>query len=285
MAGLFNGKQKVSVKERWRYTADSTIWRIIVSDEGYFVCEDRSKERKAVSFFCIDHNTGKVLWKNLTMTEPWWTGIEAVYKNYVFFHEFTTPDMPDHKKIHVYDVLTGKELWRNDEAKFLFAANNSVFTVRDLFEKRIFSELDIATGTFKGEVQPQYLDTLRVALPDPVLQAQFPNIIDHTRPANESIRQALEKATGKAKNVIMVELLEYNGLFLIGFYDNHSMDPEHPDVNQHLVIIDAERMAVLYSEIITLGVNAPIPDTFFCSGNTIFLVKDKNSLISLEIQL
>ena len=283
MSGLFGRRRENLVIENWRFTANSVIWRVVISDDGYFVCEDRDKDSKSVSFSCVERMTGKVMWRDLRLSEPWWTGVEAVHKNYVFFHEYATPDMPDHKKIQAHSLLTGERIWQNDNEKFLFAANESVFTVRELFERRVFSQLDLATGAYKGELQPEFLDSLRSTVLPLEVTAAFPAIVDPLRMNDPRMKRVIEKATVKAKNVILVELLRSDFYNVIGFYDNRSQDSDHPDVNQYVAIIDSRSETISYFDTISIGVSAPIPDTFFSVENHIYLVKDKKILTSLEL--
>jgi hypothetical protein len=280
---LFGRGHRTSIKIRWKYVAENCIWRIIISDNGYFVCEDRDKDKKNVSFFCLEQATGREIWKNLRFEEGWWIGIEAAYRNYVFFHEYATPDMPDHKKIHTFDLLTGKELWHNSEEKYLFAAEDSVFAAKDLFERRIFHELDITTGVVKKEVDADYIGKKRESIQEPAVPAVFPSMIDPFYPPEGEVKNAIEKATSKAKNIVLVEFLEHKGLHIIGFYDNLSANPDIPKLEQLLVVVDPQKDSVIFREIIASDVNAPIPDTFLCSGNSIFLVKNKKQLTALEI--
>ncbi|MFI5253663.1 MAG: DUF4905 domain-containing protein [Bacteroidota bacterium] len=280
---LFKSSRHKTIKIGWQYIAQHSIWRIIISDEGYFVCEDRDKENKSVSFFCLEQATGKIMWKDLRFEEPWWIGIEACYKEYLFFHEFATPDMPDHKKIHAHNLRTGERLWRNTEERFLFAANDAVFTSKDLFERRIFRELDIATGEFRGEVDVQRVNSVRDSLPEPVLQVQFPSILNPVLLQHEQMKASVAHATSKTKYVALIEFLEHEGLHIIGYYDNISSIPDNPQLEQCLVVIDPSLQKIIYNDHITSGVMAPIPDTFFCSGSNIYLVKDKNILTALEI--
>jgi hypothetical protein len=282
---LFKRNQRSTIKERWRYTAKNSIWRVILSDEGFFVCEDRDKDKKDVSFFCIEQQTGKVMWKDLQFEEKWWIGIEAVHQKYVFFHEYATPDMPDHKKVHAFDLLTAKDLWHNLDDKYLFAANESVYTCKDLFERRVFHERDIATGEVRNEVDADYISSVMKSVPEPNLPITFPSITHPLNIKEEKVKAAMEKAVSKAKNIAFVEFLEHNGLYIFGFYDNLSTIPDKPQLAQYLVILDSRNDAVIYNEIIASDVNAPIPDTFFCSGNNLFLVKDKKTLTALEMLL
>lgn len=120
---------------------------------------------------------------------------------------------------------------------------------------------------------------------EPDIPASFPSITHQLNAKDEKSKKAIEKAISKTKNVALIEFLEHHGLYIIGFYDNLSVRPDEPKLDQYLVIIDPKNDTAIYKEKITSDVNAPIPDTFFCSGNNIYLVKEKKILTALEILL
>ncbi|MBS4028163.1 MAG: DUF4905 domain-containing protein, partial [Ignavibacteriales bacterium] len=88
MLNLFSKKQ---LRPVWQYTCDGILWRLKVSNNRLILGEDRNTEAKTVSYFCVEETTGKILWKNLKFDEPFWIGINAVYNNVAYFHEYESP--------------------------------------------------------------------------------------------------------------------------------------------------------------------------------------------------
>ena len=91
---LFSTKKKETIAPIWEFTARGIIWRLLLSENGFFVGEERNLESKTVSFFCLDQRSGSPLWNDRTFPEHWWISLEATHKNIVFIHEFVSPDMP-----------------------------------------------------------------------------------------------------------------------------------------------------------------------------------------------
>src|SRR5713101_5946050 len=101
------------IRVAWQYTTGGKLWRLYPSASGRIVVEDRDVERKKVSFTCLDQMTGRVLWTDLQFAEKWWITIDSIYHDVLFLHEYATPDMPEHKKIHAVDVESGRLSWSN----------------------------------------------------------------------------------------------------------------------------------------------------------------------------
>ena len=76
------------------------------------------------------------------MEEKYWIGIEKIYQDKIIFHHFAKPDMPEHKKIIVYDILENKILWQNNDYTFLTILEDKVYAFRKKFEGRDVYILD-----------------------------------------------------------------------------------------------------------------------------------------------
>ncbi len=94
-----------SIKKNYSFSNKREIWRLIPSQSGYLVIEERNMKSKEVFFNCLKLDDGKIYFKNFQLDEKFWIGIEAVSKNIIFFHKFRKPDMPGHKGIYAFDIL------------------------------------------------------------------------------------------------------------------------------------------------------------------------------------
>ena len=99
------------MKRTVAYVPGGTVWRVHPAVNGRLVGEHRDTEHRKVSFFALSFPEGKPLWKDLTVEEQWWTGIDRVEGDLLFIHGFVSPDMPMHRGITVVDIPTGKQLW------------------------------------------------------------------------------------------------------------------------------------------------------------------------------
>lgn len=278
--------QKKQLKPTWSYTTDGVAWRLLFSETNFIVGEDRDTEKKRVSFFCLNASNGDILWRGATFGEPWWIGIEGIVHDKVFLHGFRKPDMPEHGKIITVDLGTGRELWRNNDYAFLFATDERVFAFRDLFEKRLFYELDAASGAFIREFHdpPPDLYAQKKAshgrtdfsFPEPLSEssAEFsllhPIIERHCD--TQHLRGAIEFAQSCGK-------LAYNYHVVSGHDDRHNADV----LQNRLCVVDETNGKLLYTDVLNASTLAPVPDSFFIDSSTLYYVKEKKAIIALSL--
>ncbi|HUX92187.1 MAG TPA: DUF4905 domain-containing protein, partial [Ignavibacteriaceae bacterium] len=93
----------MKIKKEYEYSNRRQIWRLIPTDSGKIIIEDRNVETKEAFFNCLDIYTGKKKFSNLQLDEKYWIGIETIYKDIIFFHKYLKPDMPGHIGIIAYD--------------------------------------------------------------------------------------------------------------------------------------------------------------------------------------
>src|SRR5689334_20968235 len=94
---LFKSRRR---KVEWSYSTKGYLWRLVPSENGLFVIEDRDVESRKVTFACLDRQTGTVLWQGLALSEQWWITVDRIHNDLLFLHEYASPDMPEQKKIY-----------------------------------------------------------------------------------------------------------------------------------------------------------------------------------------
>jgi hypothetical protein len=136
----------MNIKKLYSYSNKKQIWRLLPTDTNKLIIEERDLDKKQVFFNCLQSDTGIKIFKNFQLDEKFWIGIETIYKDVIFFHKFTKPDMPAHKGIIVFDINNQKILWQNDELNFLFVSDDKLFCFQQNFENQNYSSLDFKTG-------------------------------------------------------------------------------------------------------------------------------------------
>ena len=283
--GIFNLLTK-KLSPSWEYRTKGLLWRLFPGP-GYFVGEDRPADRQAgdndtrrVSFFCIEDQTGNVRWRDVHFDEPWWIGIEAAHQDVVFLHEFARPDMPEHKKVIALDGTSGRTLWMNDQYRFMFVHEESVYASKDLFEGRLFVELDLRTGEFVRELkdQPEYINVLReTAAAKNVSDVEFPASFS-AQPEEFAGNMSIAKLLASPQRRGDIEVLAKGPLAIVGHYRTAG---DH--LEQHLQVIDAEGNSVVYEDILARDAKAPVADTFFVRNDMLMYVKEKNTLTAVRL--
>lgn len=136
----------MKLKKTFSFTDKNQIWRLLISDSDKLIIETRDTDRKQVFFNSIDLNIYKKELRNFQLDEKFWTGIEAVYKNIIYFHEYAKPNMPEHKKIIAFDLDKKIKLWQNDDLTFLSLFDDKLYAVKKKFEGQQLFLLNYLTG-------------------------------------------------------------------------------------------------------------------------------------------
>ena len=253
------------------------------SSPGYLVGEDRDTVRKRASFFCVNDITGETYWSGKSFPEPWWIGIEAVSSTMVFLHEYATPDMPEHKKIHAVNLSTGVLAWSNQELKFLFVQGNHVYAVQDNFDKRIYFALDMTTGNIVSEVDREYLTTVQEEVRgDRFSRIEYPRLCTDESIGSE-VYQKVQFVLSRVQNPVHPEYLVTNNCLIVSYYENLSGTGDGSEFRQNLLVASLDGKKNLYLDSILSRANAPMSGSFFCIDDFFYYVREKNTLTAVNI--
>lgn len=268
----------------WVYKTEGVVWRLVPTEAGVFVGEDRLLHEKRVSFFCLDRATGSVAWERVTVGEKWWVGIEAVHRDRVFLHGFSQPDIPDRKGIVALDLTTGRPAWSNMELRYLLAADESVFASKDTFAGRVVHELDFRTGstlrTWENDpeemktavLNTQGITNTGVLFPSPFDERNFPEEVAH---------KLVHKYCPPGTVVGAIDLLEYEDMY---FYSYHEKEDQHGRLQHLLRVADKRTGSALFSESLDRNLRSATPDSFFVQDRMLYFVKDRSLLTAVAIQ-
>jgi len=250
----------------------------------YFVGEDRDIERKCVTFFCLDRVSGKTMWRDVSLHESWWTGIEKLHKHVAFFHEYVSPDLPGHKKIYAVELATGKMLWFNDELEFLFVNENSVYASKVAGDRRLFFELDLGSGASLRELDISQINTIKNAGLRGSEIVEFPSGFQQNANDASFIKAELEHALRQAHSPSSVEYLRKNGKLVVGYYDDASATEGAGMLDQNIVILDEDTDKVVYEDRVNTHLSVSLPDMFFGMGKYVYYIKGKKTVTALKIE-
>jgi hypothetical protein len=268
---------------KWIFSTQNTLWRVMFTTEGLVLGEDRNTDTKSVTFFCLNATTGKILWKDKQFTEQWWTGLEGVKGSRIFLHGFKKPDMPEHKAIICVDLDSGDELWRNNDCTFLSYQSPYVYGYRDQFERRIYHKLDEITGIcidelldlphgIEGNVSLEKTDFL------------FPQLLSDSR---KDIAQLIGRDIQEQNSVRQIEIIEIDKFLVCNIHSiNQSAKIEIPNqLTNTLYIIDVLKDTQVFSDVLNEETPYPAPDSFFIDNSTLYYIKERKSLVSLDLNL
>ncbi len=269
---------KSKIREKWSFTSDSLIWRILYEEPHCIIGECRDAERKIASFFSLDAASGSAYWHAKQFAEPWWIGIEGVENGLVFFHGYAKPDMPEHKGIEACSIVSGRTLWSNPNFVFWFSCGDKICAYRDFFEKRVSYLLNAQSG----EILEEDIDAraLRHLKEESDVQpgAQFPEPLE----GSVDIKQVSDLLGKKWNNILpeTIEFLENTEYWIIGFYIR---EEGRNWVSPHLGIVEKKTGDIAYS--IKLGEHypVPVPGLFFKVRENIYYIESQHSLHAVEL--
>jgi hypothetical protein len=249
-----------------------------------FAIEDRNTTDKNVTFLCIDRHTGKVLWQDVRLDEPWWISMGFIEGGTLILHGFSSPDMPDPKGIYALDLSTGAVKWSNGEMRPLFTGGGSIFAGRVDADDQRFFELDLAGGSIVRELDPAVLSSLRAMPSRQASPVVFPTGRDAAAgfpdPEIERLYHARLSAYERGG---LVEAINRPGALVFGIYEQIAPDPLNPSYAQRLEVLDPASGSVIYDDTLIGKTPVCVPDTFFCIDDSLYYIRERNTLCAVRL--
>lgn len=269
------------VRKLFSINQGRNIWRILLTDLGQIVLEERDVQKKEVFFSCIDRISGDFYWKDKKfLDELFWIGIEGTISKYLILHQFEKPDMPNHKKIITVDLNTGEIIWINDELTFYDLDEQYIYGYKTKFNDREFLQLSIDTGEIKNNLGNE-------------LEAQtILNSIKERDYSRYSFSQTIgdPSTQGYQKSIInriigdniyfnFCEYIDANDHLIFSYYDR--IQPG--SLVNRLVVYDKSEEKILLTETLNNSTPAPVPDSFFMFDNVLYFIKNKTELVAYSL--
>ena len=271
-----------SLKKNYSFSSKRNIWRLIPTASGYLVIEDRDMSTRKVFFNCLNLNNGKILFKNFQLEEKHWIGIESVHNNLIFFHKFRKPDMPGHKGIYAFDILTKKMIWQNDDLLFLFAKDDKVYVYQSTFEGRQYFVLDSHTGNIIEEMGSEFSQISK--LREEVMRSDFTNTFLYPQQFNDNLESG---DASKLMNGLLTEVkvagkinrLVFKDLIMFNYHEQNS----NGTFNNYFKVFDLLKQKYILNETLNLKAKNLFSESFFIVGDQLFLLVEKTKLVVYRI--
>lgn len=271
----------------WAYNANGIVWRVHFASRGRIVGESRDRDKKVASFFCLDEQSGKPLWKDLRLEEPWWVGMEGVVSDVVLLHTYAKPDMPEHKGILAFDAESGAQRWRNGDMTFWFGSDDSVYAYRDFFQKRVGYEIDLHTGelrrTFDESLAELHALRRQALEQQASVEVILPEILDGS-PEESSLLPIVNKTTKGKEIAGNVEFIKEPGFLLFNYHvRERNSAVGSPTYENHFFVYRFPQGARIFFDVIGLNLMAYAPDSFFIRRPRLYFIKDQRVLTAIRL--
>lgn len=273
----------------WEYHVKGIIWRTLFSEDDRIVGEDRDQQTKSVTFFCLDAKSGKVLWEDVRLDEPWWVSIELISGGVVFINGFVKPDLPEPGKIYAVDGESGKPLWANSELKMLFVAGGRVYAQRELFDRRLYCALDLRTGDLVSEfgTDTEQIDLLREEGRSPSIRGLvFPEILTEHSHDYAFVRPILTRRCNEGKIKGPIEFIHFGKFILISFHELIDAQVKNGEgrLDNRFLIVDGDSQKVVFEETLNRKAAGAAPDSFFMKDDRVYFIREKKHLVAIRLR-
>ena len=278
---LFGKTHPHALESAWKYDVKGVIWRIHPTSQRVLIGEERRIDQKKALFFCLDCQNGQELWQQTSPGDSWWIGIEAVYRDTVFFHGFATPNLPLHRGIIALDVLTGKKLWEDKELEFVGTGDDFVVGSQETSAGRSFVVLDSRTGSRRSDQEVSGLLERRLNRGESEGEGKFPV------PLNQSDDQIAAAIRGSSETGALagpVEVVEDKGLIV---FDHHEVSTagthQSPLFSSMIAVVERATGTLLYRDTVSNAVAAVVPELFFVQHDMLYYIKERQTLIAVRL--
>lgn len=271
--------------KNYTFSDQYQIWRLLISGSDKLIIELRDTDKKEMFFSCIDIHTGEPVFSKKQLDEPYWIGIEQIHNDVIFFHKFAKPDMPGHREIIAFDIITQEILWTSDQYTFLFIFNDKLYVSTESFEGNKYYTLDYKNGKV---IEKLIADSVEIAklknIADQSLNYDnyiFPKTFESGNSGvSENVNILINKEANNLDIIGNIEYTEFRGLLL---FNMHIKVLDNSLVNKFFVK-NLENGEEIFTEILNANVNAFAPDSFFCYKNYVLMLKEKKELLVYKIE-
>lgn len=252
----------MEIKKLYSYDKGRQLFRLLPTDTGKLIIEERDRTIKEAFFSCMDIYSGKIIFSDLQFDEKYWIGIEKIYKDVILFHRFERPDLPGHKGIFAFDIKSQTVLWEN-QSTFLYAADDKlVFMNFDFGIKNLFA-VDYLSG--ESENTEQSISNLVPKKEDYSSYIHSKKISRYN--FEEKIGADLNK---KFSEIVIKDEIHFAAKSEINFFSFHKITENMKYDNIFFAITNDG--TILLEETLNKGLEKLEPESFFIKDDLLFLL-------------
>jgi hypothetical protein len=253
-----------------------------------FVGEERNLTSRTATFFCLDALTGKPLWRGRVYGDGWWTGLTGIHRGVILFHGFATPELPEEKKIIAVDLLSGLELWRNEELTFLGVKEGEVIASRQTPRGRETLRVSLEKGNVEGMVEPEDARLL-LLVPDEDERGsgdtRFPVLIGAAGRLDPPIVDLLRNAGAEPVHGTPVEYLDQDHTAVIGHViADKATESETPVFAAFVTVVEKSTGDTLYRDQLDNALPFPPQGSFMTRGKFLYYIRNRKTITAVAIQ-
>ncbi|MBE0573108.1 MAG: DUF4905 domain-containing protein [Ignavibacteriaceae bacterium] len=268
----------MKLKKNYKFDNGRQIWRIIPSNSGNLIIEERESEKKQAYFHCLSLDSGKKILSNFQFDDTFWVGVEAIKDDIIFFHKFAKPDMPKHRGIFAYDFVKKEFLWQNQDLIFLFIYEDAVYAYKDKFEGRNYYAINLSNGEIIEDVGANY--ELINRLRDESIKEEenksylFPEVFKADSVADDRTNVFIKSLRNDFVISGKIEFIWKENLLMLSFHEANSKGT----LNNLFKAVDLSKGKYILEEVINKETSLFLTDSFFVKDDLLFLLFGKTRL-------
>ncbi len=273
------------INRLYTYTRDRQIWRLLPTETGKLVIEERDMNSREAFYNCIQIDSGKSIFKDFQLEEKHWSGIEFIHDDIIYFHKFASRDMPDHKGIIAFDIRTQKIIWQTDNYIFDFVKDNKIFCYNNNFEGRSYFALDCITGKLLetpgdnssgiNNLREEYFEQNNYG------GYLFPEPFNEGDSSFPPINQIVDSLRAEHSIIGKIDYIPFNEIVLLNFHESL----EDGGLRNTFKAIDIHNKKSILEMILNAHSKTFIPDSFFIKDIFLFLLIEKTKLDVCSIKI
>lgn len=273
----------MKLKKLYKHENGKQIWRILPTTNKKLAIEEREIKTKEVYFSCVDIESGKKVFNELQLEEKHWIGIESICNDIIYFHTYGKPNMPAHKSIIAFDILSKAILWRNNNYVFAFIYEEKVYCYQQRFENRIFFALDYLTGNIVDDFgnDVSVFNQLKEKVDEDfwLQNYLFPENFNRNDLVADDHQKYIQKVLDE--NVVKgeVSFIKIKDLLLFNYHEISKTNT----YNNIFTAVDLSKNKILLQETLDKNLVNLMPESFFVKDNFLFLIADKTKLFVYQI--
>jgi len=273
----------MKLKKNYRFDNKRQIWRIIPTNEGKLIIEERELENKQTYFHCLSLDSGKKILSDFQLGDKFWVGIEAVQDDIIFFHKFAKPDMPKHRGIFAYDLSKEELVWQNPELIFLFVLGNKLYAYKEKFEGRNYYCLNSINGEILEDIGEDYEQVNNLRSESMIYESKdgylFPETFESDSGDNDPASEFIKALRNDFVISGKIEYMLKNSLLMLSFHEANSKGT----LNNLFKAVDLYTGKYILEEVINKETSLFLTDSFFVKDELLILLFGKTRLVVYKI--
>lgn len=284
---FFTFFRRKSLRPSWEFSTQGVLWRLHPAPGSKFVGEERDLASRTATFFCLDAETGVPLWRGEKFGDGWWTGLSGIFRGVLLLHGFATPDLPEEKKIIAVDLLSGRELWRNDEFTFLGVKDGIVIGSRRTQRGREIARMTLLDGSIEGVVGPEEGPFLPREADDDERgggDTRYPVTIEAAEGQSLPMRDLLRGARPDLANEGPLEYLEHGAAVVFGHaVAEASAGSGTAAFASLLTVVEKATGRTLYRDTLERSLPFPARGSIMMRGRFLYYIRDRRTITAVAM--